>query len=129
MMRGSDKMDILRRELRQCVVRQGRWIASLQRGDLAKIQEWADDTRCSLDLFQQLFCGITIESIEGKRRAELFTLFALIKSQEKELQKLSAARAQNIVAEISRLRRGKAVLQGYAVHHQTNAIKFLSSRG
>jgi len=129
MVRGKDRLDILKLELRRCAARQGRCIAGLQCGELGKLQEWAGDAQRSLDLFKQLFTGITPLGPEGKRRAELLTIFELIKSQGKELQKLSAVQSQRIAAEISRLRRGKMALQGYTARHQANAVKFLSGSG
>jgi len=127
---GREKEEIpLVLALRQYDVRLGRYIMELRRGNLANIQEWSENANWAQGLFRQLFAEVNPADIGLEGRAELIAIFDRVRSDEETLKELMAGKLKQMSSQIPRLRKGKAVLQGYAVRGNIGNARFLSSRG
>ncbi len=115
--------------LRQYDVRLGRYIMELRRGNLADVQEWSKSANWAQGLFRQLFAEVTPADIGQEGRRELIAIFDRVRCNEETLKELMTGKLKQMSSQIPRLRKGKAVLQGYAVRGNIGKARFLSSRG
>lgn len=96
---------------------------------MANIQEWSENANWAQGLFRQLFAEVNPADIGLEGRAELIAIFDRVRSDEETLKELMAGKLKQMSSQIPRLRKGKAVLQGYAVRGNIGNARFLSSRG